>query len=67
MTAGSAIFYRDPSWIELSAEALALGPVQLKQYGLWEIQAGDASAKMLPPAILTGAPMPLVLAVFPSH
>ena len=51
----------------VACQGVALGPVQLKQYGLWEIQADGTSAKMLPPAILTGAPMPLVLAVFPSH
>jgi hypothetical protein len=51
----------------VACQGVALGPVQLKQYGLWEIQADDASAKMLPPAILSGAPMPLVLAVFPPH
>lgn len=44
---------------------VALGPVQLRQYGLWEIQVDGAGAKTLPPAILAAAPMPLVLAVFP--
>ena len=51
----------------VACQGVALGPVQLKQFGLWEIQADGAEAKMLPPAILSGAPMPLVLAVFPSH
>lgn len=51
----------------VACQGVALGPVQSRQYGLWEIQADGSSAKMLPPAILTGAPMPLVLAVFPSH
>jgi len=51
----------------VACQGIALGPVQLRQYGLWEIQAHDHSAKMLPPAILSGAPMPLALAVFPLH
>ena len=51
----------------VACQGVALGPVQLRQYGLWEIQADGRNAKMLPPAILSGAPMPLVLAVFPSR
>ncbi len=48
----------------VACQGVALGPVQLRQYGLWEIQADERNAKMLPPAIFSGAPMPLVLAVF---
>jgi hypothetical protein len=51
----------------VACQGVAVAPVQLKQYGLWEIQADGAAAKMLPPAIFSGAPMPLVLAAFPSH
>ncbi len=51
----------------VACQGTALGPAQTRQYGLWEIQADGRSAKMLPPAILSGAPMPLVLAVFASH
>jgi hypothetical protein len=51
----------------VACQGVALGLVQLRQYGLWEIQADGRSAKVLPPAILTAAPMPLVLAAFPSH
>ncbi|MGO9543984.1 MAG: phosphodiester glycosidase family protein [Rhodomicrobium sp.] len=45
---------------------VSLGAVRIRQYGLWEIQADDRGAKMLPPAILAAAPMPVVVAVFPA-
>ncbi len=51
----------------VACQGVALGPVRLRQYGLWEIQNDGRNAKMLPPAFLAGAPMPLVLAVFPTR
>ena len=51
-----------------ACQGVSLGQVQLRQYGLWEIRADSSGAKVLPPAaILLGAPMPVVLAAFPSR
>jgi hypothetical protein len=51
----------------VACQGVALGGTQLRQYGIWEIQADSSGAKMLPPAIITGAPMPIVLAAFALH
>jgi hypothetical protein len=51
----------------VACQGVALGAVQLRQYGNWEIQADGGGAKMLPPAILSGAPMPIVLAAFSAR